>query len=188
MVEQDTVYCPQCGYNLFGLPEHDRNLLDMPAHRCPECGFHYDWPAIRALAKEYADASLALYRTTLRSGLVATGLGVLAYLPVTWQAVVLSGVLVFLALAFLTSGGREAWLLPMELCWIPIIALALYFVVVLAFIPLGFGLACLIRRPSDLLYLHLSLPPTVQAQLNQAKLLALLSVAVATVVVVGCWK
>jgi hypothetical protein len=188
MVEQDTVYCPQCGYNLFGLPEHDRNLLDLPAHRCPECGFHYDWPAIRALAKEYADASLALYRSALRSAIIATGVSLMASLPSPWFSVVFAVVGVIVGVVIVIAAAAGAWRLPLDLLWIPIYCIAIVYPIVLAIIPLGFGLACLVRRPSDLLYLHLSLPPAVQAQLNQAKLLALLSVAVATVVVVGCWR
>lgn len=39
MIDED-LYCPQCGYNLRGIPEN----------RCPECGFGYDRGAIRAQA------------------------------------------------------------------------------------------------------------------------------------------
>jgi rubredoxin len=37
-----SVFCPSCGYNLFGIPQV----------RCPECGFRYDYAGIAALAKE----------------------------------------------------------------------------------------------------------------------------------------
>ncbi len=37
MIDED-LYCPECGYNLRGIPED----------RCPECGFGYDRGAIRA--------------------------------------------------------------------------------------------------------------------------------------------
>ncbi|MCP4251012.1 MAG: hypothetical protein GY778_28575 [bacterium] len=41
MDDQDpNLLCPQCGYNLRGIPED----------RCPECGFGYDRAAIRSIA------------------------------------------------------------------------------------------------------------------------------------------
>ena len=37
-----SVFCPNCGYNLFGIPQI----------RCPECGFRYDHAGIAALAED----------------------------------------------------------------------------------------------------------------------------------------
>lgn len=46
------VYCPNCGYDLRGIPEQ----------RCPECGFGYDHAGIKTLAGQRACDMLAAYR------------------------------------------------------------------------------------------------------------------------------
>lgn len=46
-------FCPMCGYDLHGIPEH----------RCPECGYGYDRTAIVILSQQHAtNAVRVLYR------------------------------------------------------------------------------------------------------------------------------
>ncbi|MCP4589601.1 MAG: hypothetical protein GY842_02545, partial [bacterium] len=61
MPPSDAVFCPECGYNLYGIPEH----------RCPECGFGFDQSAVRELADIYAVAKLAVYQQVTTCSLFA---------------------------------------------------------------------------------------------------------------------
>ncbi len=54
MIDED-LYCPQCGYNLRGIPED----------RCPECGFGYDRGAIRSESISEAFNRYAASRNTI---------------------------------------------------------------------------------------------------------------------------
>ncbi len=56
------VFCPECGYNLRGIPED----------RCPECGFGFEHAAIRLIAAARFAKRLTTYQRTLRLALVAT--------------------------------------------------------------------------------------------------------------------
>ncbi|MCP4594841.1 MAG: zinc ribbon domain-containing protein [bacterium] len=68
MSPDDAVFCPECGYNLHGIPEH----------RCPECGFGFDQSAVRELADIYAVAKLAVYQQVTTCSLFAIGVIFLA--------------------------------------------------------------------------------------------------------------
>ena len=52
------MFCPECGYNLAGIPEN----------RCPECGFGYEHAAIRSIAYAQADRRSAGYRRLVTLG------------------------------------------------------------------------------------------------------------------------
>lgn len=58
--------CPQCGYDLHGLPEV----------RCPECGFRYDAEAIRTLASAEYWIRLNCSRTIMLYATCATALAI----------------------------------------------------------------------------------------------------------------
>ncbi len=53
--EEKDVFCPRCGYNLRAIPER----------RCPECGFGYDHAAIQAVALAEVREWDARYRKTI---------------------------------------------------------------------------------------------------------------------------
>jgi ribosomal protein L37E len=58
------VICPQCGYDLFGIPEE----------RCPECGFGYDYAAIRAVSYKHCLACISVERCSITCTALATAL------------------------------------------------------------------------------------------------------------------
>ncbi len=55
-VSAGEVFCPECGYDLRGIPEH----------RCPECGFGYQHAAIRMIANGSGYRRLAGYQRLVR--------------------------------------------------------------------------------------------------------------------------
>lgn len=61
MTPTGRIFCPQCGYDLFGIPED----------RCPECGFGYQRAAIRNLADDYAARMLVVSRRVVTAALWA---------------------------------------------------------------------------------------------------------------------
>ncbi len=62
------IYCPECGYDLRGIPEG----------MCPECGFRYDRQAIRSFNRHWALNRLVELQYSV--GLQAVGLVALAVL------------------------------------------------------------------------------------------------------------
>lgn len=52
-LESSAIFCPQCGFDLSGLPDE---------HRCPECGFGYQREAIVELATEHMYTKAGLHR------------------------------------------------------------------------------------------------------------------------------
>jgi hypothetical protein len=63
-MEEEHLACPKCGYDLYGIPEV----------RCPECGFRYDYEALRSLAASAEWARLASARTLIVRAAAATAL------------------------------------------------------------------------------------------------------------------
>ncbi|HEY3245428.1 MAG TPA: hypothetical protein VGM03_18965, partial [Phycisphaerae bacterium] len=112
-------HCPSCGYNLRGLI----------TRRCPECGFHYDLPAVRMLAISDAvrqsDAAanmltwsliasaLALPAILVRFGL---GFGVSLALMIAASAVVLF-------VLYRYTGFELPFTMPARYVWVPVLAL-----------------------------------------------------------------
>lgn len=54
-------FCPQCKYDLRSVSEP----------RCPECGFRFDWRALRLINAEWYDARLADFQEAFLFGTVA---------------------------------------------------------------------------------------------------------------------
>lgn len=61
---EEHLACPQCGYDLHGIPEV----------RCPECGFRYDWAALRSLGASTAWMRLAVARRVVIKATIAGAL------------------------------------------------------------------------------------------------------------------
>ncbi len=59
----ETTKCPECGYDLRGIPED----------RCPECGFGFQRAAIRSLIGIEVAEELFAYRRAVLLGAFATG-------------------------------------------------------------------------------------------------------------------
>lgn len=53
--EADFYYCPQCGYDLRG----------QTVNRCPECGFLYDEPALKSMARDSFHSCIGPYLSAL---------------------------------------------------------------------------------------------------------------------------
>ena len=64
VMEEEHLACPKCGYDLYGIPEV----------RCPECGFRYDYKALRSLAASAEWARLASARTLIVRAAAVTAL------------------------------------------------------------------------------------------------------------------
>lgn len=95
LVEPRNYYCPQCGYDLRG----------QAVQRCSECGFHYDLPALRALAW---DAFYAAYYPYMRAAKILApacclGCGVLAAQTLFF--------ILFIIMVFILDPILETWIL-----------------------------------------------------------------------------
>jgi hypothetical protein len=101
-----TCFCPECGYNLTGIPED----------RCPECGFGFQLAAIRDIAQSQANQRLRVYRSVVTLGLIgvvsaAVG-GIAGYWPVPnslWVYRALLGGSLLLLLTVPFRSGRPSW-------------------------------------------------------------------------------
>ncbi|MCC7292554.1 MAG: hypothetical protein IT449_10890 [Phycisphaerales bacterium] len=66
------LHCPQCGYDLRGIPEE----------RCPECGFGFDVPALRDLAHRAALMVMGAYEAVFWRGAWLIGFSIAPVLPI----------------------------------------------------------------------------------------------------------
>ena len=77
--------CPNCGYDLYGIPEV----------RCPECGFRYDIPALRSMAASAEWTRLVAGRTLTVRAVWAAVLVV----PAVLDGLGINGIAAFLVVA-----------------------------------------------------------------------------------------
>ena len=91
IMEKEHPACPQCGYDLHGIPEI----------RCPECGFRFDKAALRGLAEEAEHCRLTAARTVV----VRTALALVLGMPFLCAIAGLRGsvLLVVLGIAYLAA-------------------------------------------------------------------------------------
>jgi hypothetical protein len=88
--------CPQCGYDLRG----------QTVDRCPECGFHYDLPALRHLEWQSFYARLIPY---LQAAKILAPLGV-----------ILAGVSLAGSGLFNRRHSADCWFVAVFLAWLSI--------------------------------------------------------------------
>jgi hypothetical protein len=84
-MEENHVSCPNCGYDLHGIPEV----------RCPECGFRYDHEALKSLADSADWVRLAAARAVIVRAAIAAAL----ITPVAAEKLGASGVVLLLVAA-----------------------------------------------------------------------------------------
>lgn len=82
------IHCPQCGFDLHGLPDD---------HRCPECGFGYQKQAIEQLAREFVRTREWLGKEQVVASIACCAMPVLMWL-------------IQLTMYTSLSGRRRSWL------------------------------------------------------------------------------
>ena len=89
--------CPQCGYDLHGIPEI----------RCPECGFRFDKAALRDLAEAAEYYRIAAARNVV----IRTALALVLGMPFLCAVAGLRGsvLLVLLGIAYLAAFAVWVW-------------------------------------------------------------------------------
>jgi ribosomal protein L37E len=166
------LFCPQCGYDLFGIPEE----------RCPECGFGYDHHGIRIISHYYHDQRRALERRCI----VLAGFGVaLASSPLSRSAslcltdrmgLVGGGLLVTLLVGWMLNWPRREWISWLGMCSLPAVALFVLVTGLLVLHPefarvlatlaaIGTGLVCL-GLPEEFPFAALNLDPKYRRFVN----------------------
>lgn len=167
----NSVFCPNCSYNLFGIPQV----------RCPECGFHYDYAGIAALAideslcRRYC-VKLVITRAAFALAFAAPGLTGLLHLPLlpSYLAVltILLGVLVLRQHVFATTPCTFWETLPLAcLCFVALGSLASILLMLpqvgslIATAILADGWFCFFNRLARRSYRTLSLPDQPQRRL-----------------------
>jgi hypothetical protein len=158
MSEWESLYCPECAYDLRGIPEG----------RCPECGFGFERAAVRSIAWLHLKARCSIYR---RMVLIA-GIAALCWLVGEWQWLRGAFVVVLGAALFVIWGGllrsRElpprSWLkfaLAATLLLPAVIVASMYAFAfhAVALLLLLCAAAMLTHLPSQYLYAERSLPP-----------------------------
>lgn len=102
--------CPQCGYDVFGIPEH----------RCPECGFGFEHAAILDLARQQLRTERARARHAVGRAALALCWAVAALIVLLLYTAMKSGVrsaagaylmlVILLALPWFPAGyGLHLW-------------------------------------------------------------------------------
>lgn len=89
--------CPQCGYDLHGIPES----------RCPECGFGYDAAALQSMANTAGIVRLEVARRVIVRATIAGGLA----LPSVCDRLGVSGWFQFWVLAVAYIVAFSTWLI-----------------------------------------------------------------------------
>ncbi len=114
MIDED-LYCPQCGYNLRGIPED----------RCPECSFGYDRGAVRSESISEAFNRYAASRNTIGYAIfaVACSLAHLSslsrWLETIGTVLAFSVVLCALLIPFTKTAGFRDWFPAWSFfCWL----------------------------------------------------------------------
>ena len=87
--------CPQCGYDLFGIPQA----------RCPECGFGFDYAALRHFA---STNSLTRYLAA-RAVITWAGVALACTVPALVQRLQFHGVTATLLIFFAYLAGFAVW-------------------------------------------------------------------------------
>ena len=164
MAAEEDVFCPRCAYNLHGIPEH----------RCPECGFGFDRPAVRDLADEYVRVCLATYRRLIRLSAVTVASVLLPYalcsLPFqSWLLVVVYVVMVAVVfVATVRSSEAKEWPLSVESFWLVCVLMLSRWVGSvpwLAAVPFVMSVVELLLLPRRLPHLGRTAPEEVRSRL-----------------------
>ncbi len=98
--------CPQCGYDLHGIPEF----------RCPECGYGYDRAALRSLAGQadwdrLASAQAVTWRAGLAVALAVEPLAVRCGVGLFIRIALVVGVFLTICIAWaILTRGFDGWL------------------------------------------------------------------------------
>ncbi len=179
--------CPQCGYDLWGIPEQ----------RCPECGFRYQWAAIRRMSAGVCARREAAYRSATVCGLLAV---VLFLAPALRQWGLAYGDRVFVLTLLLAAllifrkevgNGPLTWFTDHWMVGTLVVLTALPCAVVLGhYTDLGYFLACaasvcsaawMVTAPQDFAHSVRNLPPGQRRRYARRRAWALGSLAVAAI-------
>lgn len=189
-------FCPECTYNLRGIPET----------RCPECGFGFEREAIRDIAELHLRIRLAVYRRTLKLAIWSLVFSALAWIgsasasvrslgaaPVVVASVVEVGLM--FCLAYWASLGQRFFRSPITLLAAVILLPAAFFAVAAA--PISLKLAATlavvwiaptwIYLPGRFRNAALSLTRDEQDRLRRWNSAAAASALAAAVVVIFSW-
>ncbi len=121
MIDED-LYCPQCGYNLRGIPED----------RCPECGFGYDRGAVRSESISEAFNRYAASRNAIGYAIfaVACSLAHLTsqsrWIQTTGAALAFGVVVCAVLIPFTKTAGFRDWLPELSFFYWLLIPMALF--------------------------------------------------------------
>ena len=187
------VFCPNCGYNLYGIPEV----------RCPECGFHYDHAAIVSIANDEAAVTRVLagrvaVRTLFAVGCAAAPIVTALYWPGNVGLAVMTALFIGAAALrrYLTQADPFHFpeMVPRAAVWLGASVALSVFLLLLPRVASLTAAAILIdawriflqcQRAQTLALL--SLPARQQKRVARQTRWAGASLAVATLVMIGSW-
>ena len=177
MATDEEVFCPQCGYNLFGIPER----------RCPECGFGFDREAVQSLAQEYVGTRWTVYRRVIIFSITTVCLMLLPLLNTSLSFLWWPVLLIAIALAFYALAVGSAWLGPMVALGCVMLVIVPHLLAELPWLagfPAALAIIDLIGLPRNRPYLARTVPEETRKRLKLIEVAAFISLGLSIVIFV----